>query len=89
MPECAPPSPTIAALIWRGIGSPSVSEYVVTNNDPIAIATSEIKIARSAGVHRCPRSSSNLFRRGAGRSVPELSMSCVSPTPSETDASRV
>ena len=52
--------------MWRGIGSPSVSEYVVTNNDPIAIATSEIKIARSAGVHRCPRSSSKLLRRGAG-----------------------
>jgi hypothetical protein len=39
---------------------------VVTNNDPIAIATSEIKIARFAGVHGCSRSSSNLLRRGAG-----------------------
>jgi hypothetical protein len=44
----------------RGIGSPSESEYVVTNNVPIAIATSEIKIARSAGVHRCLRSMSLL-----------------------------
>jgi hypothetical protein len=72
-------SPTSATWMRCGMGSPSASEYAVTNSEPMTIATTRMTTTRSGGDQRCSRRRDSRGIRGAVRRVALTATACSHP----------